>query len=121
MTQKGMKEGLKTRISAVLVFQIDPPFLRKKLKQLLKLKKLYSLLVDLHGRGIIFIVFFEGKLLAESVDSPDSLAGESREYVPSAIIRCLRKQQILRDLFEKSLHFIRRQYVERKICQKKNF
>ena len=56
-----------------------------------------------------------GKLLAESVDSPDSLAGESREYVPSARIRCLRKQQMLRDLFEKSFHFIRRQYVKNKI------
>ena len=59
--QKGVKEGPKTRISSVLVFKIDPPFIRKKPKQLLKLKKLYSLLVDLHGRGIRLLVVLEGK------------------------------------------------------------
>ena len=60
-TQKGVKEGPKTRIFSVLVFKIDPPFIRKKPKQLLKLKKLYSLLVDLHGRGIRLLVVLEGK------------------------------------------------------------
>ena len=60
-TQKGVKEGPKTRISSVLVFKIDPPFIRKKPKQLLNVKKLYSLLVDLHGRGIRLLVVLEGK------------------------------------------------------------
>ena len=56
----GVKEGPKTRISSVLVFKIDPPVMRKKPKKLLKLK-LYSLLVDLHGRGIRLLVVLEGK------------------------------------------------------------
>ena len=60
-TQKGVKEGAKTRISSVLVFLIYPPFKRKKPTHLLKLKNLYSLLVDLQGRGIRILVVLEGK------------------------------------------------------------
>ena len=54
-----MKEGPKTRVSSVLVFKIDPPPLLNK--KAIFLKKLYSLLVDLLGRGIRMLVVLEGK------------------------------------------------------------
>ena len=56
-----MKEGGKNRISLVLVFCVDPPFKRKKPKKLWTLKMLYSLLVDLQGKGIGLLVVLEGK------------------------------------------------------------
>ena len=80
-----MKEGPKTKISSVLVFEIDPPFMRKKLKQLLKLKKLYSLLVDLHGRGIRLLVVLEGKGIGLIVDV------RGREWIPPVRLEMLRK------------------------------
>ena len=59
MTQKGVKEGPKTRVSSVLVLKLTPPpSLNKKA---IFLKKLYSLLVDLLGRGIRLLVVLEGK------------------------------------------------------------
>ena len=51
-----MKEGQKIRIFLVLVFCVDPPFKRKKPKKLWILKMLYSLLVDLQGKGIGLLV-----------------------------------------------------------------
>ena len=58
-TQKGVKEGPKTRVSSVLVLKLTPPpSLNKKA---IFLKKLYSLLVDLLGRGIRLLVVLEGK------------------------------------------------------------
>ena len=52
---KGVKVGLKTRVSFVLVFKVDPPITINKANNYLDFK-LYSLLVDLHGRGIGLIV-----------------------------------------------------------------
>ena len=58
-SQKGVKEGPKTRVSSVLVLKLTPPpSLNKKA---IFLKKLYSLLVDLLGRGIRLLVVLEGK------------------------------------------------------------
>ena len=60
-TLSGLKEGQKIRIFPVLVFCVDPPFKRKKPKKWWKLKMLYSLLVDLQGKGIGLLVVLEGK------------------------------------------------------------
>ena len=60
-TLSGVKEGQKIRIFLVLVFCVDPPFKRKKPKKLWILKMLYSLLVDLQGKGIGLLVVLEGK------------------------------------------------------------
>ena len=56
-----MKKGQKIRVFPVLVFCVDPPFKRKKPKKWWKLKMLYSLLVDLQGKGIGLLVVLEGK------------------------------------------------------------
>ena len=58
---KGDERGAKNKDFSILVFQFDPHFIRKKLKQVLKLKKLSFLLIDLHGREIRLLVFFERK------------------------------------------------------------
>ena len=61
MNLSGVKEGQKIRIFPVLVFFVNPTFKRKKPKKLNKLKILYSLLVDLQGKGIGLLVVMEGK------------------------------------------------------------
>ena len=55
------ERGAKKRIFLVLVFCVDPQFKRKKPKKLWILKMLYSLLVDLQGKGIGLLVVLEGK------------------------------------------------------------
>ena len=61
MTLGEVKEGQKIRVFPVLVFCVDPPFKGKKPYNWWKLKMLYSLLVDLHRKGIGLLVVLEGK------------------------------------------------------------
>ena len=57
---KGGERRAKNKGFLCISFKIDPPpfFLNKKT---IFLKKLYSLLVDLQGRGIRLLVVLEGK------------------------------------------------------------
>ena len=51
------------------MFSVHPSFKRKKPKKWWKLKMLYSLLVDLQGKGIGLLVVLEGKGIRLLVDS----------------------------------------------------
>ena len=65
----GGERWTKIRVFPVTVFYVDPPFKGKKPYNMWKLKMLYSLLVDLHRKGIGLLVVLERKGIRLIVDS----------------------------------------------------